>query len=289
MPSDPLNDKNSGALAARNIAEKSIRGQVGSAFQLRQHVTDRVACSQIGRNFDVQRRTKLLGSSEGLVQKRGVLILVVELFGLIVDGHSCRYPEPCEVVVRNVAITADRQTTPLGPVASLFRLNGTTRGAISTTRVVIHKGVLLIPTRLFVTQRAVPVAVCPDRGRGGRQKHDDRQKTGKRARVRNIDFHNAILPPTSGPNYVYYQSSPNEARPTCRARHNNLCETFGAGQGGRGDFRFQISDCHHADPTPGGRRHGSLRSCCRSPHDDAMPGRRPCRGQRWSARSATPA
>jgi hypothetical protein len=37
--------------------------------------------------------------------------------------------------------------------------------------------------------------VCPDR-RGGRQKHDDRQKTGKGARVGNINFHNITLPPT---------------------------------------------------------------------------------------------
>jgi hypothetical protein len=34
--------------------------------------------------------------------------------------------------------------------------------------------------------------VCPDR-RVGRQKHDDRQKTGKGATVGNINFHTSLL------------------------------------------------------------------------------------------------
>ena len=50
----PLNDKNSGALTARDITEKCIRGQGGSISRLKQHVTDHVACFQADRRFDAR-------------------------------------------------------------------------------------------------------------------------------------------------------------------------------------------------------------------------------------------
>jgi len=197
----PLNDENSGALTARSITEKSPKGQVSSVPQLRQPVTNHVACSHIGRRFDARRPTRISERHEGHVQKRCVLNLVVDFFGLPVDGHSRRHPEPCKVVMRYVATAADRPTVPLGLVASVFLFNVATRGVIATSRVFIRMGLLLVPTTLLVVQGAVLVAVCPDRWGGGRQRHDDGEKTGTGTRVGHIKCHYTTHPPTD---YIFH-------------------------------------------------------------------------------------
>ena len=126
------------------------------------------------------------------MQKRGVLTIAVDLFGLTVDGNSCGYPEPFEMVMRNVAIAVDPPTVLLGPVASVLPFGVVTRGVILAARIVIPMDLLLVPTKPFVARSALLVAVCPDRRGGGRQKQDDRQETGKAAGVGKIDFHPAI-------------------------------------------------------------------------------------------------
>ena len=126
------------------------------------------------------------------MQKRGVLTLAVDLFGLTVDGHSCSCPEPFEMVMRNVSIAVDSPTLLLGPVALMLPFDVATRGVILAARIVIPMDLLLVPTRLFVARIAFLVAVCPDRRGGGRQKQDDRQETDKAAGVGKIDFHSTI-------------------------------------------------------------------------------------------------
>ena len=116
------------------------------------------------------------------MKNRGVLTFVADLFGLIVDGHSCRYPEPCKVVMRNIAIAVDPPTVRLGPVAPVLQFNAAKRGMIPA-------GLLRVPATLFVAQGAVLVAVSPDRRGCGRQKQNDRQETGQAATGGNIDFH----------------------------------------------------------------------------------------------------